>query len=361
MRAAVFHGPGDVRVETRADPAVTGPSDVVLRVLRASICGTDVGEYQHGPVLVPLREPDANSHHVGPLALGHEFVGIVEAIGEAVGSLRVGDRVVSGAGISCGTCSWCRRGRTNLCDSYYTIGLHADGGLADKVRVPAASCCFVPDACSDDDAALAQPLAVGIHALRRTGVGADDSLAVLGAGGIGTFVLAAASAKQLEPLIAVDVDPDRLERARRLGATHAIDARAANVAAEIRAATGDGASAVVEATGIPTGPATAMAAVRRGGTVVIVGLQPKPVEVDLLDLTLREVDLRPSMAHVFATDIPEALEILAQGRVGPLVTDRVIALEQLVEEGILALATGRARGKVIVDLTLAPGAVAATR
>jgi (R,R)-butanediol dehydrogenase/meso-butanediol dehydrogenase/diacetyl reductase len=341
-----------VRVQERPQPRPSAPDDVILRVLRASICGTDVGEFQHGPVLVPLEHKHPNSRHAGPLALGHEFVGVVEEMGSAVTTVSAGDRVVSGAGISCGACAWCRMGRTNLCASYYTIGLHVDGGLAERVRVPAASCRIVPPECSDDDAALAQPLAVGIHAVARSGVGAGDALAVLGAGGIGTFVLAAAAARGVGPLIAVDVDPQRLVHARALGATHVIDARGADVPAEVCRVTGDGASAVVEATGVPSGPATAAASVRRGGVVVIVGLQPEPVAIDLLDLTLREVDVRPSMAHVLATDIPEALEILARGEVGPVVTDRVIPLERLVDDGIRALAEGRARGKVIVDLTL---------
>jgi threonine dehydrogenase-like Zn-dependent dehydrogenase len=352
MRAAVFHGPGDLRVETRPEPAAPGPGDVVLRVLRASICGTDLGEYEHGPVLVPLHERHANSGHLGPLTLGHEFVGVVEAMGDGIDDLRPGDRVVSGAGISCGTCRWCVAGRTNLCERYFTIGLHADGGLADRVVLPARSCRRVPAGCSDDDAALAQPLAVGIHAVDRSGVRAGESLAVLGAGGIGMFVVAGAAAAGADPLIVVDIDESRLAKALQLGATRAVDARDADAVAAILELTGgEGAGAVVEATGIASGPATACAAVRRGGTVVIVGLQPEPVALDLLDLTLREVDVRPSMAQVLERDIEVALEILAAGRVGPLVTDRVIPLEAIVDDGILALADGRARGKVIVDLT----------
>src|SRR3954469_16130041 len=119
MRAAVFHGPGDVRVEERDAPPPPGPGVLVGDVLRASLCGTDAAEYDHGPVLVALDT-------AGPLVLGHEFVGRVAAVGEGVAGFAPGDRVVSGAGVACGICDRCREGRTNLCDAYYTVGLHVD-------------------------------------------------------------------------------------------------------------------------------------------------------------------------------------------------------------------------------------------
>src|SRR5205823_8303656 len=112
VRAAVFHGPRDVRVENVPDPAAPGADEVVLEVIRAAICGTDASEWDHGPVLC---RPG--------VVLGHEFVGRVVDIGDDVRSLRVVDRVVSGAGISCGRCRWCVLGRTNLCAEYRTLGL----------------------------------------------------------------------------------------------------------------------------------------------------------------------------------------------------------------------------------------------
>ena len=135
MRAAVFHGPHDVRVETVPDPGAPPRDEVVLEVLRAAICGTDAAEWDHGPVLCRTG-----------VVLGHEFVGRVLAVGAGVTGLRVGDRVVSGAGISCGRCSWCLRGRTNLCAEYRTLGLQVDGGLAEYVTCPAAICRLVPEA-----------------------------------------------------------------------------------------------------------------------------------------------------------------------------------------------------------------------
>jgi len=350
MRAAVYHGPHDVRIESVADPGPPAPGELLLRVARAAICGSDCGEYLHGPVLVPLRERHPGSGHVGPLVLGHELVGVVEAVGPDVEGFAPGDRVVTGAGVSCGRCDWCARGRTNLCERYYTIGLQAHGGLAERVAVPASTCLPVPDGCSDDAAALAQPFAVGIHAFTRAQTRPGDSVAVLGAGGIGMFVVAAAAAGEAGRVIAVDVDPARLEIARAVGATDVVDARATDAAEAVRALTyGAGAHAVVECTGIPSGPPTAIAATRRGGTVVIVGLQKAPVELDLLDLALREIDLRTSLAHVLAEDLGPALAQLAETDLAATVTDRVIALDELVPEGLEALAGGHVHGKIVVD------------
>src|SRR5204863_2421287 len=178
MRAAVFHGPRDVRIQTVPDPAPPAAGEVVLEVLRAAICGTDAAEWDHGPVLC---RPG--------VVLGHEFVGRVVDVGDDVDEWKIGDRVVSGAGISCGHCLWCRRGRTNLCADYRTLGLQVNGGLAEYVTSPAAICRLVPAACDDDAAAMTQPLAVALHALSRVGQQPDENIAVIGAGGIGSFVV----------------------------------------------------------------------------------------------------------------------------------------------------------------------------
>ena len=152
------------------------------------------------------------------VVLGHEFVGRVVAAGDDVAALRVGDRVVSGAGISCGHCRWCLRGRTNLCAEYRTLGLQVDGGLAEYVTSPAAICHPVPDACDDDAAAMTQPLAVALHALSRVALGPGDAVAVIGAGGIGSFIVAGAARRASDGrVVAIDIDDERLATARALG------------------------------------------------------------------------------------------------------------------------------------------------
>jgi threonine dehydrogenase-like Zn-dependent dehydrogenase len=171
-----------------------------------------------------LSKPHPATGRAGPVVLGHEFVGVVASVGTDVENVRVGDRVVSGAGVSCGACRWCRLGRTNLCERYYTLGLHADGGLAELVTTPASICVPVPDGCDDVAAAIAQPLAVARHALDRGGARPGETLAVIGVGGIGGFVIACGADARMSPIIAVDVNERRLETASQLGASDVVDA-----------------------------------------------------------------------------------------------------------------------------------------
>ncbi|MBV9002945.1 MAG: alcohol dehydrogenase catalytic domain-containing protein [Solirubrobacterales bacterium] len=338
MKAAVYHGPGDIRIESVADPDAPHGDELLIEVTRAAICGTDSSEWAHGPL---LARP--------PVVLGHEFVGRVVAVGSGADGFSVGERVVSGAGISCGVCEWCRMGRTNLCAEYRTIGLHVDGGLAEYVRSPGFVCRRVPDDVSDDGAALAQPVAVALHAVRRSGLEPGQACAVIGVGGIGAFIVAAAVARGAAPLIAVDVDDTRLETARRLGASVSVNVRERSLTEVILAHTGGaGAHVVIEASGAPSSPAAALAAARRGGRVLIVGLQSEPREIDLFSFTVREVDLLATLAHVCDVDLPDALTLLSTSDLADSVIDRVIPLADLVADGIRPLAEGTARGKIVV-------------
>jgi threonine dehydrogenase-like Zn-dependent dehydrogenase len=233
---------------------------------------------------------------------------------------------------------------------YYTLGLHANGGLAELAKAPARMCRPVPDACTDDAAAMAQPLAVALHAVRRSGAAPGQTIAVMGAGGIGAFMIAAARARGLGPLIAIDIDEDRLVRAAGLGAAHIVDARSNSPLESVRALTnGAGADVFVEASGAPNGPALALDAVRQGGQILLVGLQAEARALDLHRLVLNEVNVATTMAHVCDIDLPEALAILATTELAATVLDRVIPLEALVSDGLLAMSEGRARGKVVVD------------
>jgi threonine dehydrogenase-like Zn-dependent dehydrogenase len=337
MKAAVYRGPGAIAVESVPEPGAPGPGEVLLAVSRAAICGTDASEWAHGPILC-----------TPPVVLGHEFTGRVVAAGDGV-ALAEGTRVVSGAGISCGGCEWCRAGRTNLCASYRTLGLQVDGGLAEYVRTPASICREVPDTVGDEAAAMAQPFAVALHAVRRGRLAAGETCVVIGAGGIGAFIVAGAAARSPARLVAVDIDPERLDTARQLGADSVIDARDGDLARLIADATGgEGAHVVIEASGAPHAPAAALAGARRGGRVLLVGLQSAPRELDLVAAAVRELELITTIAHVCAVDLAEAIDLLALGPIAEAVLDRVIPLDALVDDGIRPLAERTARGKIVV-------------
>jgi (R,R)-butanediol dehydrogenase / meso-butanediol dehydrogenase / diacetyl reductase len=349
MRAAVFRAPGDVRIETVPEPPPPGPGELLIKVSQAALCGTDSAEWDHGPL---LARP--------PVVLGHEFTGEVVAAGPLTAGSHVGGpepggftpgiRVVSGAGISCGRCDWCAIGRTNLCASYQTLGLHRDGGLAEYVLSPASICRAVPDGLDDTGAAMAQPLAVALHAARRGRVRPGKSCVVIGAGGIGAFIVAAAASLGAAPLVAVDVSDDRLETAATLGATHLVNAERGDAVREVLSVETEGAHVVIEASGAPASPVAALEMVRRGGDVVIVGLQAHPFGIDLFSVATREVDLHGTLAHVCGEDLSEAVSVLAGTSLARTVLGDVIPLDDLVEGGLRPLAERKAHGKIVVDV-----------
>jgi (R,R)-butanediol dehydrogenase/meso-butanediol dehydrogenase/diacetyl reductase len=350
MKAAVYHGNRDIRIEAMPEPGKPGPGEVILEVTRAAICGTDVSEYLHGPLFTPLTQPHPASGHVGPLIIGHEFVGRITEVGAEVEGLKVGQRVVPGAGAWCGKCKWCLEGRVNLCANYFVFGLSAPGGLAEFAKIPAYMCRTVPEACSDDAAAMAQPLAVALHAVERSQAKPGQMIGLLGVGGIGSFILAAAHAQKLGPIVAIDIDDERLAKAAGLGATYVINARREEPVQALRRLTdGLGVEVFIEASGAASAPGMALAATQKGGHILIVGLQAEPRSLDLHDMTYREITMTTTVAHVCQADLPRSLEILTTTNLAENVLDSVVPLEGLVNEGIMALAEGRAKGKIVVN------------
>ena len=351
MKAAVYHGRGDVRVETVPEPPPPGPDEITLRIGRTCICATDASEWLKGPMLMPTDERHPVTGHLGPVIIGHEMSGTIDAVGAGVEGLSVGDRVVPGAGMWCGECDWCRAGQTNLCESYYTHGLSTHGGMAELVNVPAQMCHVVPDACSDSSAAFAQPLAVALHSVRAGGVEAGSSVAVIGVGAIGFLAFAAVLAWDAEPVVAVDIDPKRLAQAEAFGASAVIDAGAADAEEALLAITkGAGYDVVVEASGAEPSPALAQRIVRRGGKILQVALHSEPRALDLTDLALREVSIVSTLAHVCDVDIPEALQLLCDDRLAPAVLACEIGLDDIVGKGLEPISRGDVSGKIVVNI-----------
>jgi len=346
MRAAVLYAPHDLRVEERPEPECR-PGEVIIEVTYNGLCGTDATEYTKGPLMVPLEVRHTGSGHVGPTILGHEFIGVVVDTAAPDARTWAGRRVASGAGVSCGACDWCRRGRTNLCARYYTLGLSTHGGLAQFVAAPVSTLRPIPEDCADIEAALAQPLAVGLHAVSRAGVRPGDSVVILGAGAIGSFVLAGLAGHD-GPVIAIDIDKDRLDTARALGATDTRLIEAGASPDDLRALFPDGVGVVIESSGVPGSAQRAIALAARGGTVLLVGLTKQPQPVDLADLVLREVDVRTTVAHVCDADLPAALDLLARRPLSPVVLDGVVPLGDVLD-AFNRLAAGAARGKILVD------------
>lgn len=310
MRAAVYHGPGDVRLADVPAPAAA-PGELLLRVATAGICGTDLTEYARGPVLYATGPAHPVTGHSGPLIPGHEFSGWVAAVGAGVAGFAAGDLVATGAGVWCGRCAACRRGATNLCASYWTVGLQRAGGLAEYASVPARACLNLAGrAVSADVAALGQPMSIALHAVRRGGPQPGQQVAVLGSGGVGMFVTCALALSGAQVTV-VDLDPARLALAERLGAagTVAVSA-AAPLLDQVRDLLG-APDLVFECTGTAAALPAALAVTPPGARIVVVGLPTAAVPVDFRAFSLAEKDLIGTVAHVFGRDFADAIDLLA--------------------------------------------------
>jgi (R,R)-butanediol dehydrogenase / meso-butanediol dehydrogenase / diacetyl reductase len=329
MLALRWHGRGDVRLDEVAPPPPPGPGEVQVAVAWCGICGTDVEEFRHGPVFVPVDAPNPLTGRRAPLTLGHEFSGRVVAAGPGVAAPAVGERVAVDTLVFCGECWWCRRHQVSLCDRLAALGLMADGGLAPLCNAPAYSCLPVPDAVSDEAAALAETLAVAVRALRRGGLRLGERVAVVGGGAVGLMAAQAARAGGAAEVLVVEPLPARRAVARQLGLATAAPG----------GVPAGGFDLVVECSGNPRAVAGAVAAARKGGRVVLVGIYAGETPLPLHALVAAEKSLVGSLSHVYDEDFAAAIGLLAAGavRAEPLVSHRV-PLSRALDDGLLALA-----------------------
>ena len=352
MPAAVYHGPRDVRIEERAVPDVR-PGELLLRVATVGVCGSDAGEWDHGPVQHPVAVRHPSSGHLGPIVPGHEFSGTVVAVGRGADASWIGSAVASCGSVACGSCEPCRRGESNRCRRYVGVGLHRDGGLAGYVSVPPEACVAIDGlGISLDEAALCQPMAIAVHCVSRAGDVRGQRVAVLGVGGIGaflTFALVEAGAR----VIAVDLDPGRLEIASDLGADRVLRVQGdADDAGLIAEAIGDDELRVVfEVSGTAGALATAIGISPVGTRIVAVGIQRAPVSIDLGALTVREQSIIGTNAQVRETDFPAAVALIARRPGGwSGIAPTVIPLADVVDGALRPMAEGRAAAiKLLID------------
>lgn len=308
-----------------------GPGELLLRVETVGICGSDLAEYDHGPVLTPLKERHPVTGHQGPIVLGHEFSGTVER--SRSDDFQPGELVACAAAVSCGTCRYCVSGRMSLCDGYWAVGLHRNGGLAEYCAVP-ASTCIRADGLTADTAALTQPMAIAVHATQRSRLGDDETAVVIGVGGVGAFItyLAAAGGARV---VACDVDPDRLVAAQQLGASQIVHIESTTDLARHLSSSGIAPDVVLEVTGTNKGLMTAQDILVAGTRLIAVGIQKEPVNVDFRQLTLGEHEIIGTNALDMQSDVRTAVQALSEGsEAWTVVAPTVAPLEQLVREGL---------------------------
>lgn len=317
MRAVLFEDVGKISMGEYPDPSVQDPTDVIVKVTTAAVCGSDL-HLLHGKI--PGLRPGS--------VIGHEFVGVVTAVGSGVKRFKTGDRVVGSFMISCGACWACVRGDYNLCDDMWILGYgmfvgDLDGSQAEYVRIPKADVNLhaVDPGMTDEQAIFAGDiLSTAAYIAARADIQEGDTVAITGAGPVGLFTLMHALTYSPSRVFMIDQAEDRLKLAESLGAIP-IDMTKVNPVVAVQHDTDDrGADVVIECVGAPAAFTTALNAVRPGGTVAVIG-----VYSDLsYDLALGEVWRRGIRIEMGGSANVQghwtrALELVKQGLIDPTV------------------------------------------
>jgi hypothetical protein len=342
MKATIMFGAGDVRVETVADARIVEPTDALLTVTRACICGSDLWPYKS-------MEPTEKGRR-----MGHEFIGVVEDVGKAVRTVKRGDLVVAPFAWSDGTCEFCRQGLQTSCLHGGWWGGDLDGGQGEAVRVPQADGTLVVLPVERDDAlmpsllTLSDVMGTGHHAAVMARVGPGKAVAIVGDGAVGLCGVIAARRLGAEQIILLGRHPARIALAREFGATDIVSERGEAAVARVRDLTGGlGAHSVLECVGLEEATVTALGIARAGGAVGRVGVPqvgaiPASVPTFFKNVTIGG---GPAPARAY---IPELLPDVLEGRINPgRVFDRVTDIDG-VPDGYRAM-DARESIKVMIE------------
>lgn len=314
MRAAHYFGERDIRIEDAPRPVIEEPTDAILRVTTSAICGTDLHIYHDK---TPGAEPG--------MIVGHEFVGVVEEVGDAVREIEVGTRAVAAMYTACGRCASCLSGNHRGCPAFMMFGMgpmagDLPGGQAEYVRVPMAEMTLapIPDGLPDEDVLLVSDiLSTAYSGLKAGAVHPGESVAVVGCGPLGQLVIACAPLLGAAKVFAIDLVSERLKQAAELGAI-AIDARDGDPLDAIFDATNNqGADLVIEAVGAEPSLATAFTLPRVGGRIVLLGvLLDEEFPVSAGEVFLRGLSVSAVIGNPFAYR-PELMRLIEAGRLEP--------------------------------------------
>jgi len=324
MKALLLTAPSQLTFTDFPNP-VPAADEALVRVRACGICGSDIHGWDGS---TGRRRP--------PLIMGHEASGEIVAVGPSVERWRVGDRVTFDSTISCGQCAYCRAGQVNLCDNRRVVGVapveyRQHGAFAEYVALPARILYALPDSLSFPQAAMIEPVSIAIHAVQRVKISPADVAVVVGSGMIGLFVIQALRWAGVQRVIAVDLEDKRLALARELGATDTINSGAGDAVAEIQRLTGgQGADLAFEVVGLSPTLDLALAALRRGGSAVLVGNLAPKADFPLQAVVTRELTLYGTCSS--AGEYPLCLDLIARG---------VIRVEPMIS-AVAPLAEGRA-------------------
>jgi len=322
VKALVLKAYGQLEIQDLPPPGM-GPRDVLVRVMACGICGSDV----HGM-------DGSTGRRIPPIVMGHEAAGLVERVGAQVSAFHAGDRVTFDSTIYNPESFFSRRGLVNLCDDRRVLGVSCEdyrqnGAFAELVSVPSHILYALPPGMTFEQAAMVEPVSIAVHARNLTPLAGGDTALVFGTGLIGLMMVQVLRAAAVARIVAVDVDPGRLALASEMGAHHVINSATTEVAAAVRALTeGRGADVAFEAVGLEATVRGAVLAVRKGGTVTLIGNLAKDVSLPLQAVVTRQIRLQGSCAS--SGEYPECLELIASGKVN---VDRFISATAPLEEG----------------------------
>lgn len=342
MKAARLYGEADIRIDEEVDLGTVGPTDVRVDVEACGICGSDLHEYENAE-FTPV-EPHPRTGASRPVVLGHEFSGVLSEVGDDVTRLAVGDPITVHPNIPCHDCVYCEDGEYNHCEASLGIGFETGtGGFAESAVVPAQQVHVLPDEVDLWEGALVEPLAVGLHAVRRSGMQAGDDVGVFGCGPIGLTAVRAARAAGATEIFVSEPNEIRREVARQLGADVAFDPLEDDVVESITDATDGGVQAAFEFAGIDPAFNAAVRSTRRGGTITVGSISEDDVTTDLDEIVMTERTVTGTYCYgfppsSFRTEFAAVIDSLAAGEIDTeaFVTNR-IPLEDLVEDGYEAL------------------------
>jgi len=298
-----------------------GSDEIVVEVAYCGICGSDLHEYAS-------QAPSMRAAGIFQPVMGHEFTGIVSALGDGVNGISIGDPVVLHPGGPCGDCYFCLSGAANLCAEQIGTGYRRQGAYAERIVVRADQALRLPDASWLERAALTEPLGVALHSLNRGTLQAGETIFIAGGGPIGLLTVLAAKHRGAARIIVSEPAQSRRELAVRVGATEAVDpAKIASV--QMRELTGGlGCDLAVECVGIAATMDDCLASTRRGGRIVVAGAFEQPYTVNLLNLLLQEHSIAGTFGY--AAEFEEARDLIVSGAidVSPLIS-RVVSLIEL--------------------------------